>query len=121
MFRNAFYRIIGSDHQDGIITATLEINKNNEIFAGHFPGQPVLPGACMLQMLKEVLEINLNIKMRLKKAQQVRYPTLIDPMIDNILQLTIKYIKENEVTVSGNLTGKNGICLKFKGIFIDHL
>jgi len=120
MSKTALYKIIGSEHQDGAITATLEIDKNNEIFVGHFPGQPVLPGACMLQMVKEVLESNLNIKVRLKKAEQMRFPVLINPTIDNTLQLTIKYIKENEITVTGSLARQHEICFKFKGTFTGH-
>ena len=117
MLKDALFKIIQSDHQKGIITATLEIDKNNEIFAGHFPGQPVLPGACMLQMVKEVLESTLNITIRLKKAEQIRFPALINPGIDNILQLTIRYTAEEEIRATGSLTALHEICFKFKATF----
>ncbi|MEJ0079486.1 MAG: hypothetical protein WDM78_00620 [Puia sp.] len=30
------------------------------IFSGHFPGQPVLPGVCMMEMVAEVLGVYLK-------------------------------------------------------------
>ncbi len=120
MLTDSLFKIRLSNHREGSIEATLELNKNNEIFFGHFPGQPVLPGACMLQMIKEVLESSLNISTRLKKADQIKFPFLIDPEINNILQLTIAYQSEDEknVHVTANLIAKNDICFKFKGTFI---
>lgn len=103
-----------------MITATLEIEKTNEIFAGHFPGQPVLPGACMLQMFKEVLESTLKMKIRLKKAEQIRFPKLINPGKHRSLQLTIMYSAGEGITVSGHLTALDKICFKFKGTFMSY-
>jgi len=120
MLNEALFNIILLDHQENTIKATLEINKNSEIFNGHFPGQPVLPGACMLQIIKEVLESTLNIHFRLKKAEQMKFLTLVDPQINNILLLKLSYKSEgNEnVDVTANLIAQKNICFKFKGTFI---
>lgn len=120
MLKNSLYKIILLDRQENIIKATLEINKDNEIFIGHFPGQPVLPGACMLQIVKEVLENTLNISFRLKKADYIKFLTLIDPGSNNILQLTLSYrsADNKNVYVTANLIAQKGICFKFRGSFI---
>ena len=120
MLKDKLYTIVRSAHRDGIITATLELDKNNEIFAGHFPGQPVLPGACMLQMIKEVVETTLAITTRLKKAEQVRFPALINPEIHKLLELTISYTGVEEIMAMGNLSAQDNICCKFKGTFIAY-
>ncbi|MBQ0740088.1 3-hydroxyacyl-ACP dehydratase, partial [Aquimarina celericrescens] len=39
-----------------ISTVTITINKNHKIFKGHFPGNPVTPGVCMIQIIKELAE-----------------------------------------------------------------
>jgi len=120
MLKDALFKIILLDRQDNIIKATLEINKDNEIFIGHFPGQPVLPGACMLQIVKEVLESTLNIPFRLKKADHIKFLILIDPRSNNILQLTLSYSStdNNNVYVIANLIAQKDICFKFRGSFI---
>ena len=52
---NDLFSIEKVTHEDGAIKATLGINSDSEILKGHFPGHPVVPGACMLQITKEVL------------------------------------------------------------------
>ncbi len=65
---DALFKISKLEHSDGIISAMLDINKDCDIFKGHFPGHPVVPGACMLQIVKDVLEEALKVSVRLKKG-----------------------------------------------------
>jgi 3-hydroxyacyl-[acyl-carrier-protein] dehydratase len=120
MLKDALLKVTLLNHQENAIQATLKINKNSDIFIGHFPGQPVLPGACMLQIIKEVLQSTLNISFRLKRADQIKFLTLIDPRIHSILQLTLTYklADDKNVDVIANLIAENDICFKFKGSFI---
>jgi 3-hydroxyacyl-[acyl-carrier-protein] dehydratase len=114
------YKITSTDQKEGVINAILEIDKYNSIFKGHFPGQPVLPGAVMLQMIKEVLERSLNYQIRLKKADQIKFLGLIDPQIDNVLQLSLSYSHDDKdlLRVTASIVFKNNTSLKFKGTFI---
>ncbi len=116
-----FFKIILLDHPKNSIKATLEINKNNEIFSGHFPGQPVLPGACMLQIVKEILESTLNISFRLTKADHIKFLRLIDPGDNYILQLTLSYSSADNKNfyVIANLIDREDICFKFRGSFVS--
>ena len=104
-----------------MIYATLLINENNQIFDGHFPGQPVLPGACMLQILKEVFEETLNRQYQLRKADQIKFLTLIDPRITTILQLNISYkpTDNNSIYIVADMIAGEAICFKFKGYFVN--
>ena len=36
MLKDTLFKVTSLDHQEKVITATLEIDKNNEVFAGHF-------------------------------------------------------------------------------------
>jgi 3-hydroxyacyl-[acyl-carrier-protein] dehydratase len=120
MLKDTLYKIKSSSHQDHTIHAALEINKNSEIFIGHFPGQPVLPGACMLEIVKEVLENTLDFSLRITKADQIRFLRLINPAIDNLLQLTITYrqVDNKQLQVAANIATLQNICFKLKGTFI---
>lgn len=120
MLKNELYKINSIAHNEGTIEASLQINKNNEIFKGHFPGHPVLPGVCMLQIVKEVLEGSLNKTIRLIRADQIKFLALIEPGKSNILQFKLSYklTDNNNIAVHANLTAKNEVCFKFKGLFI---
>lgn len=120
MLRDSLYRIIASTHQDGLIQATLKIDQNHEIFKGHFPGQPVLPGACVLQMVKEVLADQLKKDFRLKKANSIKFIQIVDPQINNviILKLTCKLLDDNTLQVNGTLSCSETVCFKLQSVFI---
>ena len=48
-----FYKVTHSEHineTDWVVQVML--NPQHAIYNGHFPQQPVVPGVCMLQMIK---------------------------------------------------------------------
>ena len=120
MLKDSLYKILSAEHREGMITAILELDKDNSIFAGHFPGRPVLPGACMLQMVREILETELGRFLRLKKAGQMKFLELTDPRVNHIVELTISYTNaaDDTIDVSATLTAKTITCFKFRGNFI---
>ena len=119
MLNHSLYKIIASDHQDGIIHAALELNAGNEIFKGHFPDQPVLPGACMLQMVKEVLENATGASIRLQKADNLKFLSLIDPQQNSLLLLQVNYtIDESLLRATASLMAEEVVCFKLQGVFV---
>jgi len=119
MLKDTLFKIVSSEHKENIIHATLEVDENSEIFEGHFPGHPVLPGACMLQMVKEVLEDGLNTPVRLKKADHIKFLSLVIPGHHSALQLNVSYTSDDgkNLYVIASLTAQKHVCFKFKGSF----
>ncbi|MBS1521856.1 MAG: 3-hydroxyacyl-ACP dehydratase [Bacteroidetes bacterium] len=117
---NDLFSIEELTHENGVIKVSLGINADCEILKGHFPGHPVVPGACMLQIIKEVLESVLQIQLRLKKADQLKFMTMIDPETTSRVELDITYkqTEENSVTVTANLSNPDTVYFKLKGSFV---
>ena len=120
MLNNTLYKITSLQNPNHTVSATIEINKDDEIFKGHFPGQPVLPGACMLQIVKDVLESVLNIPIQLKKAEQIKFLRIVNPVENDILELTLSYNSIDNVlfNVTADLMVEKNICFKYRGAFI---
>jgi 3-hydroxyacyl-[acyl-carrier-protein] dehydratase len=120
MLKDSLYKIISLKNAESTIEAVLEIDKINEIFEGHFPGQSVLPGACMLQMVKEVLVIVLGKTLRLKKADVMRFTRVVDPALSNLISLSIIFdIKDDGIIgVIAKLINDGSVCLKMQGVFV---
>lgn len=113
---NDLFSIKNITHEDGAITAQLGINKNSDILKGHFPGQPVVPGACMLQIVKEVLETALTYPVRLKKADHLKFMTMIDPVNTQKVQLDITYkYAESDIHVTAKLSNDEVVYFKLQG------
>ncbi len=111
--------IVGSlIHTDGIIKADLSINAHSSIFMGHFPGQPVVPGACMLQIVKDVLESTLGYSVQVKKAGNLKFIGMIDPLVTASVQLEINYqIDEEIINITAKLSDEDRVCFKMQGSF----
>jgi len=112
------FKIDSLTYADGVIKADLSINPDSSIFQGHFPGQPVVPGACILQIVKEVLESVLRYPIRLKKAGNLKFIGMIDPSVTASVQLELSYKTEEASTiVTGKLSDRDRICFKMQGVF----
>jgi 3-hydroxyacyl-[acyl-carrier-protein] dehydratase len=117
---NDLFSIDKISHEDATISVMLGINADSEILKGHFPGHPVVPGACMLQIVKEVLESALNHPVRLKKADQLKFMIMIDPtnMLAVDLDMTYKYSDNETIVVTAKLSNPDALYFKFQGSFV---
>ncbi len=119
MLLGDFFTISSIQKEGDSSKAILELNAAHSIFEGHFPGQPVVPGACLLQMVKEIMQIITCSEMQLIKAHQLKFIFLIDPAKNTILQMVLTYSinENNEVKVLAILSKDTVVCFKFNGMF----
>lgn len=97
----------------------VSLNKDHEIFKGHFPGQPILPGVCMIEMVKEILMEIKQKPYRLTEADNIKYLRLVDPNADPTLNIQMQ-VKEGEQGLAVNVNSclKDGVShFKLKGSF----
>lgn len=114
-----FFDIISLESDENSINALLEIDPGHKIFEGHFPNQPVVPGVCQLQMIKEVLEQQLQQQTQLHSAAEMKFLAVIDPTQNNIINVSIKYtIEETQVKATASLFREELMHFKFKGTLV---
>lgn len=109
-----FYTLESYDKsENGSFSAKIKLNQDHNIFNGHFPGNPVTPGVCMMQIVKELTEEFTDKKLFLKSASNVKFMAIINPFEtpDLIMQLDIKEI-DNEVKVKNTTSFGETIALK---------
>lgn len=99
--------------ENGSYIAAITLNKDHDIFKGHFPGNPVTPGVCMMQIVKELTEEFTGKKLFLKSASNVKFMAIINPFETSelILQLDISEHDE-EVKVKNTTSFGETIALK---------
>lgn len=119
--KNDLFSIEAITHEDEVIKAVLVINADSEILKGHFPGHPVVPGACMLQIIKEVLESVLQTSLRLKKADQLKFMAMIDPTGTSGVELDISYkqMDDTSIIVNAKLSKEDTVYFKLQGSFVS--
>ena len=64
----------------------VEINPQHAIFKGHFPGNPIVPGVCLTQMVKEIVETILQKSFNMNKADNIKFTAIVNPEINSVLE-----------------------------------
>jgi 3-hydroxyacyl-[acyl-carrier-protein] dehydratase len=98
------------------IAGQLNINWLHDIFSGHFPGNPVLPGVVQVQMITDTCNEALNTKFILTRASNIKYLNMVVPEICNILSIDIEILQQgSDYGITAILFHKDLIFLKLKG------
>jgi 3-hydroxyacyl-[acyl-carrier-protein] dehydratase len=77
---NEMYSIVGGD-DDNI---QIRLQPQHFIYQAHFPGMPITPGVCLVQIVGELLERRLAMRLKLSEVVNLKFIALISP-IDNPL------------------------------------
>jgi 3-hydroxyacyl-[acyl-carrier-protein] dehydratase len=122
MLRYDFFDFTEVSEEGNLFKTDIKLNTDHAIFKGHFPGQPVLPGVCMVQMVKEVVESMVNKKTRLLSAADLKFLSIIQPEEGKLIQMELKMTPDAEnIKVDARLTDGAAALFKFKGIFAPKL
>ena len=100
-----FYTLNQIESQgEGKYLCRITLNVAHPIFAGHFPDNPVTPGVCMLQIIKNITEEITQKKLFLSKTSQVKFMTLINPNTAGELTLQLELTELSDTIVVKNTT-----------------
>ena len=88
-----FYNISSFTKRDSGFSASISFNIEHYIFKAHFPGNPITPGVCLLQIIQELTESYSGLKLNLKKVVNVKYLKLIKPQSEYLFNC--EYIKSD--------------------------
>lgn len=99
---NNFFTISEQAVSETDIKAELLIDTEHQIFTGHFPNQPVVPGVCMMQMIKEITELALEKQTNLIEAIELKFLAVINPQENNMVSAVIKYNTDEDGKIKIN-------------------
>lgn len=115
---NKFYTVLEQTHEESNLQALIRINPEHEIFKGHFPGQPVVPGVCMVQIVKELLEQFSGKKLLFSKGSQLKFLQLLIPENAGHIQVSISWKEEdNGYLTNADFKRNNEAVFKLSGTF----
>ncbi|WP_430908395.1 3-hydroxyacyl-ACP dehydratase [Maribacter sp. 2-571] len=89
MLIEGLYSIETFEQEDATVTATVKLHKEHAVFKGHFPGNPVMPGVCMIQMIKELTEKALDKELFLSVASNIKFMAIINPEKNDTIRLAL--------------------------------
>lgn len=90
LHEKGLYKLTTFQHDTATVLAAIQLEASHDIFRGHFPGQPILPGVCMLQISQELLEKATGYKLLMSRTGQVKFLQPVDPSLKADLRISIR-------------------------------
>ena len=84
-----------TETEDGF-EAIVRCNPNHDVYKAHFPGNPITPGACMLQEAGVLMQEKKGRPMFLKMAKNIKYLSLLIPAEGKEVKFIFSRVVENE-------------------------
>ncbi|RTY93937.1 3-hydroxyacyl-ACP dehydratase [Flavobacterium sp. GT3R68] len=118
MLLQDFYKVEQIDKTgEGKYIVTVFLNNDHAIFKGHFPDNPVTPGVCMMQIIKELTQDIIGRSLQLVSASNVKFMALINPDTNPTLRLELEISGEDEIKVKNTTYFKDTVALKLTNTY----
>ena len=75
---------------DGSMTLEFKFGADDPVFAGHFPGRPILPGIFQLELARAAAESVLNCALTVREIRKAKFQRPVLP--DEIMRLELKLL-----------------------------
>jgi 3-hydroxyacyl-[acyl-carrier-protein] dehydratase len=118
MLLNDFFKITDIQQAEKY-SISIEMNPKHTIYKGHFPGNPITPGVCLTQMVKETVEHITNKKLQLVKGDNLKFTAVHNPEVHTnvTMSLNIKPKEEGSLQAESIISADNTNFFSFKGSF----
>lgn len=118
MLLNDLYKIENSTLAGNSIQASILLNPQHEIFKGHFPQTPVLPGVCQIQLCTEILNTVLQKKYQIANVLSVKFLSFVNPEENAALEVQLDFSEgESGISVNASIFKGSVLFLKLKAIW----
>ena len=117
MLRDKMFTIEGVEAQ----CTRLRLHADHPIYQAHFPGNPITPGVCIVQIIGELLEERTGQALALKKVTNLKFITPISPVSDPVIDVVFTAIdvQNDEVKTKGTVMVGEKTMTKFSLVFKD--
>ena len=105
--RDNLYSISDVQQAPESVTHSILLNKDCIIYQAHFPGMPITPGVCIVQIAEELLSDYLQKPLQLTSIRNAKFLSILKPT-DHVVLVHLKAIKQAKGTVSAQAVIDDG-------------
>jgi 3-hydroxyacyl-[acyl-carrier-protein] dehydratase len=92
-FTNDLFSVVKKSVETTSGTFTMRLNASHRIYSGHFPDNPITPGVCSLEIIKELVGINFPTCGNLKEVKSIKFLSFINPRITPEITVDLQIIE----------------------------
>jgi 3-hydroxyacyl-[acyl-carrier-protein] dehydratase len=118
MLLNNFFKISNIESGDKH-TVNIELNAYHNIYKGHFRGNPVAPGVCLAQMVKETVQQITGEKLMMVTGDNLKFTAVLNPMVHSkvVMVISLKDKDDGSLQADSTLSSGETNFFTFKGSF----
>lgn len=83
---------------------TIALDPEHFIYKAHFPGEPITPGVCIMQIAKELMEICKGNKLEITTVKNIKFLRIITPAATPVVDWSVSRLAEEEGLVKAQIT-----------------
>ena len=98
---DAMYSIVSAEGQQ----LRLQLHPEHEIYRAHFPGNPITPGVCLVQIVAELAGRQLRRNLTLQRVVNLKFTAPVSPVETPQIDVTLASVSEADgcVKVKGTI------------------
>ncbi len=124
MLKDNLYNIVAKHSLDEHNVAyELRLNADCEIYKAHFPGEPITPGVCLVQIVQELFADYVCKSANIKCVKNVKFVNVISPIESSAIHVSIKCSESDNLGYNVQSVIKNStddVCAKISIICQTH-
>ncbi len=118
LLENKFFRITDrklDNDMRGVFH--IQIIPDCEVYKGHFPGDPVCPGVCNMETIKECASLMVGRQLRYESIRQCRLTALATPVVCPEVDVTVSLTeKDGTLQIQGQIADGEQTYMTLKGV-----
>lgn len=113
------YTCIATSGDTTHFEAEVSLNACHPLFAGHFPGRPVLPGVCQIHIVKELVERHIGRSLSYLSVRELKFLSPVVPPNDTRLRIVAVLTSDEErIGLQGIISAGGVQKTKIKATFV---
>ena len=102
------YQITNLIASDGAFTAEITFNPAHQVFAGHFPGKPIVPGVVLVEISAAITSLVTSKELAVKEASVIKFLQVIEPLLNTVVKVEGTIFEETEGHFKADLSFTDG-------------
>ena len=102
VFKDNFYFIDAKRRTDAGVSYTLHFNADHLIYKAHFPGEPITPGVCILQVGLDLLADAVERELEVENVKNVKFLSVLRPEMGSV-SVDVQKVEINDGLVKAQL------------------
>ncbi len=116
LLEHKYFEVTAWTRGDGTALVRVRLLPGCDVYRGHFPGHPVAPGACNIEMVRECFARVCGSDLRIATIDRCRFTAVATPAQSPELSVSLSWTRGAEgCRLAATVAGEGTTYMEFKG------